>query len=78
MRVAKRISDEFKRKIEERKETFKSGARIVVVETIDDPTPLPKGLEGTVRFVDDIGSIHPIWDNGSTLAALLEDKIKLI
>ena len=28
------------------------------------------GTCGTVRFVDDLGSIHIVWDTGGSLAAL--------
>ncbi|MFY0520593.1 DUF4314 domain-containing protein [Lysinibacillus sp. UGB7] len=63
----------------ERKIMFPPGARIVVLETIEDIfTPILKDEKGTVLHVDDIGSVHTQWDNGSTLAALIEDKISLI
>jgi hypothetical protein len=35
----------------------------------DDHAPQP-GTMGTVMFVDDIGSVHVSWDNGSCLAVL--------
>ena len=34
---------------------------------------MQEGLTGTVRFVDDIGSIHVDWDNGSTLALIPDE-----
>lgn len=73
------MNRKFKLQVEERKNKYKTGLRIVVVETINDPfTPLPKVLKGTVISVDDLGSVHTHWDNGTKLAALLEDKIELI
>ena len=34
------------------------------------------GLTGTVQCVDDRGSIHVKWDNGSTLALLQEEDVQ--
>ena len=36
----------------------------------DDPRPVAPGTRGSVRFVDDMGSIHMHWDNGRTLALI--------
>ena len=46
---------------------YKKGAR-VQLEYMDDVQAPPKGTKGTVLFVDDIGSVHVKWDNGSSLA----------
>ena len=32
----------------------------------------PPGTRGTVDHVDDAGQVHPIWDNGRTLAIVPE------
>ena len=34
---------------------------------MDDPQAPPIGTKGTVTHVDDIGTIHVAWDNGSSL-----------
>lgn len=34
---------------------------------MDDPQAPPIGTKGTVRYVDDIGSLGVAWDNGSSL-----------
>ena len=35
---------------------------------MDDPyTKIPEGTKGTVLVVDDTGTIHVKWDNGSSL-----------
>ena len=61
-----------------RKKLFVPGCQIQLIEDMQDPyTPLPKGLKGIVRHVDDMGTVHIVWENGSTLGAVLEDKIKL-
>jgi hypothetical protein len=41
--------------------------RIELISTSDPHTNLRPGNQGTVDFVDDMGTIHVIWDNGSTL-----------
>ena len=51
------------------KETYKRGTR-VQLEMMDDPQAPPKGTKGTVIFVDDIGTIHVNWDNGSSLGVV--------
>ena len=48
------------------KETYKEGTR-VQLESMDDAQAPPKGTKGSVQFVDDIGTIHVKWDNGSIL-----------
>lgn len=48
------------------KERFPEGARVRLTEMADKFAP-PIGTLGTVRAVDDIGTIHVKWDNGSTL-----------
>ena len=47
---------------------------------MDDPySRLPPGLKGTVVAVDDIGTVHFAWDNGSSLgAAYWVDRIRRI
>ena len=62
-----------------RKRIFVPGSRIQLTERMNDPyTSLEKGLTGTVRYVDDIGKVQINWENGSSLGAVLEDKIELI
>ena len=46
------------------------GRRIRLVSTTDPYTNLQAGDEGTVRFADDMGTVHVHWDNGSTLGLL--------
>ena len=48
------------------------GRRIRLIRTTDEFTDLQPGTEGTVTFVDSMGTIHVRWDNGSTLG-LIED-----
>lgn len=56
------------------KQEFPEGTR-VVLDKMDDTQAPPVGTEGTVKCVDDIGTIHVAWDNGSSLGiALGEDR----
>lgn len=62
-----------------RKRLFVSGCHVQLTEDMQDPyMPLPKGLKGIVRNVDDMGTVHIVWENGSTLGAVFEDKIEII
>ena len=58
------------------REAYKPGTRIRLIH-MDDSLAVPNGTCGTVTDVDDIGSIHVNWDNGSTLALIPgEDKFE--
>ena len=48
------------------------GKRIRFVFSDDQYTKLKEGDVGTVRFVDDFGTVHVNWDNGSSLGLLPE------
>ena len=48
------------------RDRFPKGTRVELVQ-MDDPQAPPIGTKGTVRGVDDIGSIMVSWDNGSGL-----------
>jgi hypothetical protein len=46
---------------------------------MEDMQAPPAGCMGTVRMVDDIGTIHVSWDNGSSLGVVYgEDEIERI
>ena len=49
------------------KELYKPGTRIMLEQMGDDPRPIPPGTKGTVRIVDDMGTIHCDFDNGRRL-----------
>lgn len=44
----------------------------VMLDRMDDVQAPPIGTLGTVRGVDDTGSIMVAWDNGSTLSVVFE------
>ena len=65
-------------RIENLKLTYPKGTRVEVVQMNDDQA-VPKGTQGTVEFIDDVGTIHVAWDNGSTLGLIVgEDDFNLI
>lgn len=49
---------------------MKPGDRVNLVYTSDPYTRLKPGDEGTVAFVDDAGTVHVNWDNGSRLGLI--------
>jgi hypothetical protein len=48
------------------------GRRVRLVRTNDIHTRLVSGAEGTVAFVDDLGTVHVKWDDGSSLGMVAE------
>ena len=53
------------------KQEYPPGTRIVL-NYMGDKWAVPPGTRGTVDHVDDAGQVHPIWDNGRTLAIVPE------
>ena len=51
------------------REQFPLGARVELLR-MDDPQAPPIGTKGTVRGVDDTGSIMVAWDTGGSLNVL--------
>lgn len=43
------------------------GRRVRLITTTDPYTNLRMGDEGTIVLVDDLGTVHVSWDNGSSL-----------
>lgn len=60
------------------RERFPKGCRVELIR-MDDPQAPPVGTKGTVTHVDDIGTIHVAWDNGSSLGVVYsEDECRKI
>ena len=51
--------------VERIKEAYPKGTRVELVRMNDEFSRLNPGDKGTVRCVDDTGTIHVSWDNGS-------------
>lgn len=59
-----------RQKIACRKEKYKHGDRVELVKMEDIQAP-PVGTKGTVRFVDDVGTVFVRWESGSGLGAIM-------
>ncbi len=67
-----------KEKVKAVKDAYPAGCRVVLVH-MDDVQAPPTGTEGTVTAVDDTGTIHVSWDNGSSLGVVMgEDSCRRI
>ena len=67
-----------RRELEMLRARFPVGCRVELVRMDDIHAPAP-GTQGTVRWVDDIGTIHVNWDTGSSLGVIYgEDCCKRI
>lgn len=64
--------------VKKAKQTYLPGMRVRLVKMDDEQAP-PVGCCGTVRGVDDIGSVLVAWDNGSNLNVILGvDEIEIV
>lgn len=68
-----------KREVLERlRKTYLVGAKVELVR-MDDVQAPSVGTKGVVEFIDDIGTIHVKWENGSSLGVVYgEDLCKVI
>lgn len=49
------------------KDNYPPGTRIMLLSMGSDPCPIEDNTRGTVRVVDDIGTLHCSFDNGRSL-----------
>ena len=56
------------------RERYPTGTRVELVQ-MGDPQAPPVGTKGTVKGVDDIGSIMVAWDNGCGLSVAYGEDI---
>lgn len=55
------------------------GRRVRLISTSDPYTRLEPGTLGTVRLVDDMGTVHVKWDDGSSLGLVpREDRFEYV
>lgn len=52
------------------KDNYPPGTRIMLVSMGDDPHPIESNTRGTVKAVDDIGTLHCVFDNGRSLGVV--------
>ena len=65
-----------KETLEALRNTYPAGTRVRLVH-MDDPynTKLVPGCLGTVKHVDDAGTVHISWDCGSSLGAVYGEDV---
>lgn len=56
-----------RRRAESIKQMYLPGTRIELICMNDPFAPVPSGTRGTVKFVDSMGTIFPVWDNNRTI-----------
>lgn len=56
--------------VERIRQQYPTGTRICCDNMPDDPQPIEPGTLGTVRGVDDAGSVMMKWDNGRSLSLI--------
>ena len=65
--------------VESIKKRYPVGSRIILHSMGDDPRPIAPGTKGTVRIVDDMGTVHCNFDNGRRLGLIPgEDSFSVI
>ena len=62
--------DRLHRQAQRYKEAYPPGTRIMLLSMGNDPNPVESGTRGTVRAVDDIGTLHCDFDNGRSLGVV--------
>lgn len=64
--------------IEKIKRRYPEGTRIEL-KHMQDMQAVPTGMKGTVKYVDDVGTIHMAWENGQGLGLVEgEDEFDII
>ncbi len=56
--------------VQRTKDTYPPGTRIELDFMGEDPRPIAPGTKGTVRIVDDMGTVHCDFDNGRRLGLI--------
>ena len=68
-----------KEHIEQLRKKYPVGTKIQLISMRNEEYHVLPGTIGEVKWVDDIGSIHMRWENGSSLALIPEiDSFKVV
>ena len=52
------------------KENYPPGTKLLLIHMGDDPFPVEAGMRATVEHVDDIGTLHCVFENGRHLGII--------
>ena len=65
--------------LEQLRKQYPVGTKIQLISMRDEKYPILPGTVGVVTHIDDAGSIHMRWENGSSLALIPEvDSFKVV
>ena len=62
-----------RQQVEYYKEIYAPGTRILLIHMGSDPRPVEDDMKGTVRCVDDMGTIYCDFDNGRSLGGIAKE-----
>lgn len=55
------------------KKMYPKGTRVMLISMGEDPRPIEPNTKGTVKCVDDIGTVHCEFDNGRSLGLIPDE-----
>ena len=65
--------------LEQLRKKYPAGTKLQLISMRDEKYPILPGTIGVVTHIDDMGSIHMKWQNGSSLALIPEvDSFKVV
>ena len=65
--------------LEQLRKQYPKGTKLQMITMRNEKYPAPPGTVGEVTHIDDMGSIHMKWENGSSLALIPEvDSFKVL
>lgn len=68
-----------KEEIKEIKEKYIVGTKVELIKMYDYINAVPEGTKGIIEYIDDIGTLHIKWENGSGLGLVVGvDEFKII
>ena len=62
--------DRLYRQAQRYREQYPEGTRILLLHMGDDPRPVEDDMRGTVKYVDDMSTLHCAFDNGRQLGII--------
>lgn len=61
------------------KQMYVKGTKVELIKMYDYINEVPTGTKGIIDFVDDMGTLHIVWENGSSLGLIVGvDEFKII